>query len=185
MDTRSRALSLARNYLQTLGFNGFSFQTIADSLGIRKASLHYYFASKEDMGLAVLEDYAKAYTDWSLKVADLPAAKRIEKMFEMFNKMAADNSKICPLGALCSDYNTLPKGIRKKVLEFHILQRKWLIKTLKQGIEEKSIRKDVNLEATADLLLTSIQGGLLVARLRGEAETFKNANKALMKTFML
>ncbi len=46
-NTKKEALQLAKNYLQTLGFNGFSFQTIADALGIRKASLHYYFSSKE------------------------------------------------------------------------------------------------------------------------------------------
>jgi TetR/AcrR family transcriptional repressor of nem operon len=63
-DTKTKALDLGREYLQTLGFSGFSFQTIADTLGIKKASLHYYFASKEEMGLALLNDYEESHKNW-------------------------------------------------------------------------------------------------------------------------
>jgi TetR/AcrR family transcriptional repressor of nem operon len=83
-DTKSQALSLAKKYLQTMGFSGFSFQTIADALGIKKASLHYYFASKEDMGLALIEDYIAGQIAWSEKVQDLTSKIKLEKMIKGF-----------------------------------------------------------------------------------------------------
>ncbi|WP_415063678.1 TetR/AcrR family transcriptional regulator [Bdellovibrio sp.] len=182
MDTRTRALNLSRHYLQTLGFNGFSFQTIADALGIKKASLHYHFASKEDLGLALLEEYERSYKDWSEKVESLPAQKKLEQMLLIFYKMALDENKICPSGVLCSDFNTLPKNMKKQLLKFHEFQRAWLKDTLRQGVREKVFRKDLNIDATADLLLASVQGGLQMARLRGESETFKAFTKNLLKT---
>ncbi len=181
MDTRTRALNLSRHYLQTLGFNGFSFQTIADALGIKKASLHYHFASKEDLGLALLEEYEKSYKDWTRKIESLSAQKKLEQMLVVFYKMALDENKICPSGVLCSDFNTLPKNMKKQLLKFHEFQRTWLKETLRQGVQEKAFRKDLNIDATADLLLASIQGGLQMARLRGESETFKAFTKNLLK----
>jgi TetR/AcrR family transcriptional repressor of nem operon len=182
MDTRTRALNLGRHYLQTLGFNGFSFQTIADDLGIKKASLHYYFASKEDLGLSLIEEYQKAYDEWVARVSPLSATKKLDQMVHVFYKMALDEKKICPTGVFCSDFNSISKNMKKRLLEFHNTQKTWLIETLKQGVCEKSFRKDLNIDATADLIMTFIQGGLQVARLRGETESFRHAGKALIKS---
>nr|BFD59702.1 TetR/AcrR family transcriptional regulator [Bdellovibrio sp. CKG001]BFD63066.1 TetR/AcrR family transcriptional regulator [Bdellovibrio sp. HM001] len=182
MDTRTRALDLARHYLQTLGFNGFSFQTVADALGIRKASLHYYFASKEDLGMALIEDYRTHYENWARKNASLPALEKLELLFVMFNKIASDEHKICPVGVLTADFNSLSKPLKKKILEFHLGQRAWLIRTFKEGLEQKSLRKDLDIEATAELFLSSIQGGLLMARLRNDPKVFKDLCKNLLKS---
>ncbi|KHD88751.1 MAG: TetR family transcriptional regulator [Bdellovibrio sp. ArHS] len=181
MDTKTKALSLGRHYLQTLGFNGFSFQTVADALGIRKASLHYYFASKEEMGLAILEDYQKAYATWAQNIHGLPADKKMEQMLQMFYKIGKDHNKVCPLGALCSDFNTLSEKIQDRLREFHLQQRKWLIATIKEGMKDKIFRQDLNPPIVADTFLAAIQGGLQVARIRGEAETFKSMVKNLVK----
>lgn len=179
MDTKTRALDLGRHYLQTRGFNGFSFQTIADELGIKKASLHYYFASKEEMGMALLDDYEEAYIRWAKKVEELSAKKKLERMFDLFFKISLDEQKICPSGVLCSDFNTLPDNMKERLSTFHQTQRKWLIKTLRQGVRDKSFRKDLKISATADLLLSAIQGGLQMARLRGESSTFKAVCRTL------
>jgi len=47
-------LDLAETLIQTRGYSAFSYQDIADSLGIRKASIHYHFPSKTDLGIAVV-----------------------------------------------------------------------------------------------------------------------------------
>lgn len=184
LDTKSRALDLARHYLQTLGFNGFSFQTVADALGIRKASLHYYFASKEDLALALLDGYNNEYETWITKVADLPPAKKLEQMFQIFYKMSQDRHKICPAGALCADYSSLSAKAKRKLLDFHNTQRNWLIQTLKDGIKDKSLRQDLSPNLIADQFMTSIQGGVQIARMRGESETFKALTKNLLNDIL-
>ncbi|MFV8259075.1 TetR/AcrR family transcriptional regulator [Bdellovibrio bacteriovorus] len=180
MDTRTRALDLGRHYLQTLGFNGFSFQTVADALGIRKASLHYYFASKEDLGMALIEEYQKSYADWALKREHLPAEEKMEQLIRMFVKIGADH-KICPGGVLCADYGSVSNPMKKKLLQFHLGQKAWLVRTIKQGIQEKTFRKNLPVEETADLIQASIQGGLQVARIRGEMKSFKILGKTLIQ----
>ena len=42
-DTRDKLMDLAEELLQTVGYNAFSFHDLADRIGIKTASIHYYF----------------------------------------------------------------------------------------------------------------------------------------------
>ncbi|NUN04939.1 MAG: TetR/AcrR family transcriptional regulator [Bdellovibrio sp.] len=179
--TKAQALDLGRHYLQTLGYNAFSFQLIADELGIKKASLHYHFASKEDLGLALIADYEAAYIESVEKMKDLSALQKLTRMTRIFCRMSQDQKKLCPLGVLAVDFNTVPAKMQKRLLDFHKIQQNWLITTLKQGLKEKSLKKDLDLNFTADLILAAIQGGLLMARVRGESATLENMLEKLIK----
>jgi TetR/AcrR family transcriptional repressor of nem operon len=181
-DTKSEALLIAKTYLQTLGFNGFSFQTIADALGIRKASLHYYFSSKEDMGIALLKEYEIAFENWIVKVEKLSALDKLDKLANIFIRMHDDGKMICPTGVLTSDFNTLSAKMKKRLKEFHFLQREWIIKALEQGKKERTIRSEIDTKLTADLIISTLQGGLQTARLRGEKDILKKMSNVLFET---
>ena len=56
-ETAEQILDLAETLIQTRGYSAFSYQDIADALGIRKASIHYHFPSKADLGVAVINRY--------------------------------------------------------------------------------------------------------------------------------
>ena len=56
-----RILDVAERLAQTRGFNGFSYADVADELGVTKASLHYHFASKADLGGALLDRYQQGF----------------------------------------------------------------------------------------------------------------------------
>lgn len=181
-DTKTQALELAKTYLQTLGFNGFSFQTIADALGIKKASLHYYFASKEAMGLALIKDYEDGYKAWVERVAGLSSKEKLEKLVKGFMKLTEKNHMICPLGVFSSDYHTVTTKIKKKSRDFHQLQREWLIQTIDQGKKEGTIKKSFDSAVTADWIMATFQGGVQVARLRNEKEALKKMLDTMLDT---
>ena len=181
-DTKTQALELAKTYLQTLGFNGFSFQTIADALGIKKASLHYYFASKEEMGLALIDDYEEGYQAWVERVSAMSAKEKLEKMIKGFVKLSEKNQMICPLGVFSSDFHTVTNKIKKKTRDFHLVQREWLIKTIDQGKKEGTLKKNLNSKVTADWIMATLQGGVQVARLRGEMESLKKMLETMLET---
>ena len=56
-----RILDVAERLVQQRGFNAFSYADIAAELGITTASLHYHFASKAVLGLAIVERYARRF----------------------------------------------------------------------------------------------------------------------------
>ena len=55
--TATRILDVAERLAQVRGFNGFSYADIAAEVGITKAALHYHFASKADLGEALISRY--------------------------------------------------------------------------------------------------------------------------------
>lgn len=171
-DTKTKALDLARESLQTMGFSGFSFQNIADKLGIKKASLHYYFASKEEMGLALLNDYEESHKAWALRVHDLPSKVKLEKMVKGFKSLSKKNHMICPVGSFTSDFHSASPKMKKRIKQFHFVVRDWLKETIDQGKKEGTINPRLDSEVEADFFLSTLQGGIQVARIRGEQESY-------------
>jgi TetR/AcrR family transcriptional repressor of nem operon len=57
--TPTRILDIAEELVQLRGFNGFSYADIASALNVTKASLHYHFAGKAELGEALIGRYAR------------------------------------------------------------------------------------------------------------------------------
>jgi hypothetical protein len=65
-------LNAAEQLAQMRGYNGFSYADVAAQLGLTKASLHYHFPSKADLGRALIERYRAAF-DFALSAIDQQA----------------------------------------------------------------------------------------------------------------
>src|SRR5215208_6163769 len=61
-DTATRILDTAERLVQVRGFNGFSYADVAAELGVTKASLHYHFAGKTELGHALIARYAQRFS---------------------------------------------------------------------------------------------------------------------------
>ena len=58
-NTRSSILDVGERLVQVRGFNGFSYADVAAELSVTKASLHYHFPSKAELGEALIARYAE------------------------------------------------------------------------------------------------------------------------------
>src|ERR1700690_1820272 len=56
-------LDAAERLAQTRGYNGFSYADVAAQIGVTKASLHYHFPSKAELGRALIERYHVGFTE--------------------------------------------------------------------------------------------------------------------------
>ncbi len=67
-DTERKILDAARQEFEKKGFNGTRMQKIADEAGISKASLHYYFRSKDNLFQKIfdeaLDEYVPLISTW-------------------------------------------------------------------------------------------------------------------------
>ncbi|MCC6214627.1 MAG: TetR/AcrR family transcriptional regulator [Polyangiaceae bacterium] len=62
-DVRAQLLVAATRLFAQRGFDGSSLQDIADAVGVRKPSLLYHFASKDELRQAVLEEVLARWND--------------------------------------------------------------------------------------------------------------------------
>ena len=82
VSTRSHILQVARELMQTRSYLGFSFQDVAERVGIRKASLYHHFPSKESLGVAVLVEATQGFRDWAISREGSPE-RQLRSYFKM------------------------------------------------------------------------------------------------------
>ena len=181
-DTATRTLDVAERLVQTRGFNGFSYADIAAELGVTKASLHYHFASKTELGRALIERYAERFRDRLEQIdadgADAPA--KLEAYAEVYASVLRDR-RMCLCGMLAAEYETLPEPIRAAILRFFDESETWLADVLEQGEAEGSLSLQGSARDEARAIVSGLEGALLVARPYRDVERFETAAAGLLK----
>jgi len=172
-DTRKAILKRAERYLQDAGFANFSFRDLAADLGIKSASVHYHFPSKEDLGVALLQRYQEQFARWaeSRKQSGSPKSDLLE--WFKYEQHICRSGDICPIGAFGAEYTALPASVRQELEKFHDIQRRWMCAALRAGRKLGEIRDEGRVEDQAEMILGALQGGLKTARVSGDPKRFE------------
>lgn len=152
-EMRDRILDAGEAMVRQHGFNGVSFREIADAVGIKSASVHYHFPSKEDFALAVTDRYKHRFMDLakSALAGDAPLADRVRAYADLYRAAYRDDAKMCLCGMLAAEVTGLPDSVRDKVSEFFT-----------ENMD--ALRDATGDESRARMILASLQGGMLMAR---------------------
>jgi len=181
LDTSQRILDVAERLVQTRGFNGFSYADIAEALDVTKASLHYHFPSKADLGRRLIERYEQAFRA-ALNGIDTTAAAPRDKL-KRYARIYADvlrDNRMCLCCMLASDYATLPKAMKEEVRHFFDANEQWLAAVLEHGRKGGSLEfKGAPLEL-ARVIVGSLEGAMMLARSYGEPARFDTAAERLI-----
>ena len=168
-NTQRAILDLAESMLQDKGFNGFSYAHIASELGVKNAAIHYHFPSKEELGCAVIQRYRDRFQLWvnNARVQDLPPKEKLNWFFDIYTNMRADKGRVCLAGSLETDFNAIPDSLRQQTQSMTREMLTWLQAILKEGRDAGVFQFNGEAGAKAALVLSSLQGGLQIARALG------------------
>jgi len=181
-DTAGKILDLAETLIQTRGYNAFSYQDIADELGVTKTSVHYHFESKADLGIAVIDRYAKAFGDAVAKIAENEAASSLSMLdhyTKPFLQFAETPDRVCLCGALAGEVLALPEPLRERVDTFFTDHQQWLAEILKRGVARGEFELVASPLKTARTIFGALQGALLVKRATGDLSQLKDVISAI------
>lgn len=170
-DTADAILDLAEELIQTRGYNGFSYQDIADKLKIRKPSIHYHYPSKAALGVAVIDRYSERFAQaLSALAADprRPAMAMVAEYVTPFLQFADTPDRVCLCGALAGETMALPPEMRQRVARFFRQHQAWLGEILRRGVERGEFVLSEKPEKVARMIFGALQGALLVKRTTGE-----------------
>jgi TetR/AcrR family transcriptional regulator, transcriptional repressor for nem operon len=167
-ETKSKILKEGRSLLQKHGYNGFSFQDIANTLEIKKPSLYDHYASKEDLIIAILKDYGEMFEVWTEKVKDLSPLEQIKQVFQVFYSFSCDGKKVCPVLSLIVDLKVLSKAIQNAMKTFIDNWMEWLRIVIKKGQKLKVIRPDLDATLLSQLIYGQVMGSQLQARIKNK-----------------
>jgi TetR/AcrR family transcriptional repressor of nem operon len=179
--TAERILDIAERLVQTRGFNNFSYADIADELGITKASLHYHFPGKAELGQALITRYAERFAEALGEIdRNLPNA---HAKLEAYVRLYADvlhGKRMCMCGILAAEYQTLPKPMRGEVIRFFDDNQRWLTGVLEQGLADKSLGFTGSADDIAQSILSTLEGAMLVTRPYGDLDRFNITARQLL-----
>src|SRR5689334_15943793 len=176
-ETSEQILDLAEMLIQTRGYSAFSYQDISDALGIRKASIHYHFPSKTDLGIAVVERYVDRFGKALGEIAaqtSVSSMTMLDHYVTPYLEFATTHDKVCLCGALAGEMMALPPELRARVDGFFRSHQAWLAGILKRGAERGEFALEASPAKTARLVFGALQGSLLVKRTTGDASQLRD-----------
>jgi TetR/AcrR family transcriptional regulator, transcriptional repressor for nem operon len=180
-NTVRHILDVSQQLLQTRGYNAFSYADISEAVGIRKASIHYHFPSKSDLGKALVTRYREAFRQERSRIdRDTDnALHKLEQFADLYLEGLKDG-RVCLCGMLAADFTTLPGDMREEVKAFLGENEAWLKKVLLEGKNAGIIQYQGAGAVEAQLILTGLQGAQLIARSYGDAARFQSIARRLL-----
>lgn len=176
-DVREKLLAEAQSLIQRLGYNGFSFRDLAETVGIRSASIHYHFPTKADLGAAVAARYTEDFMGRLNAERDQPSAERERKQTpatlltfyaSLFREALSDNNiqdnKMCLCGILSAEAASLPDRVSTEVRNFFDVNLTWLTDVFAEQHKSDSTESGPTPNAEAAAFMASLQGGLILAK---------------------
>lgn len=180
-DTAARILDCAEGLVQMRGFNGFSYADVAVELAVTKASLHYHFPGKAELGRALIARYASRFTS-SLGALDGDAPARLEGYAQLYADVLRAH-RMCLCGMLAAEYETLPEPMRDAVIGFFDENEAWVEGVLAAGREEGTLTFAGEPREAAQQIVSALEGAMLVARPYGDVDRFETAARRLLAGF--
>lgn len=180
-DTAARILDIASRLVQSRGFNGFSYADIAAELQVTKASLHYHFATKAELGRRLIERYEADFVE-SLAEVDRKARgafDRLQRYARLYASVLSAN-RMCLCGMLAAESGTLPEPMRDGLLHYFDANERWLARVLDEGREAGELRFEGRPLAVAAMLVGALEGAMMLARSYGDDARFDSAAQRLL-----
>jgi TetR/AcrR family transcriptional repressor of nem operon len=183
--TSERILDVAERLVQVRGFNAFSYADVSKELGIKKASLHHHFATKTDLGVALVRRYRSAFVEAlaSIEAASESGAERLERYMDLYRSVLR-RKRMCMCGMLAADAATLPSVMRESVAGFFAENEAWLTRVLLAGKKSGELSFSGSAASMASFFVASLEGAMLLARGSGAMEHMDKTAQRLLASVM-
>lgn len=163
MSTAEAILDAAERRIRERGYNGFSFRDLAADVGIKSASVHHHFATKERLAATVARRYADRFLE---TVAGEPAATRVGAYRAVFRRALVEDGRMCLCGVLAAEVGGLPPEVAAEARAF--FER--CLQDLDQWAEPGG---------GAVRMMAVLEGAMLLARTFGDVAVFERATSEL------
>lgn len=168
--TKEAILAAARKNAQAHGYGGLNFRDLAKDVGIKSASIHYYFPTKADLGAAVAkrywEDTAAVLEAVSAEGAD--PAQCLRRYPDTFRRSLESENRLCLCSFMSAEYEDLPDAVKAEVQAFADVNIAWL-----QGVlAAATVVSPEEGEQRARAIFAAVAGAQLISRSRSDLSLF-------------
>lgn len=174
-ETREHIIETGAELILRNGFRATGINTVLEEAGVPKGSFYYYFKSKNDFGLAVIDAYAESYRerlDATLGDHSRTPLARIRLYLEAAagDVEESDYSKGCLIGNLGQELAAQNDAFRERLNNVFAAWEERFRDCIADGQQQGEVAPDIDPTEAASLLLSGWQGALLRAKLTRSSE---------------
>ena len=151
------------------GFNAASINEILTTAGVPKGSFYYYFSSKEDFGLAIIDDFAHKYRQKLQKNLEDTRFTPLERLRNLFESKIADMENCqykdgCLIGNLAQELSAQNEVFRDRLSQVFADWETFLKQYLQAAYEAGELKDNRSLDDLAKFILSGWEGAILQAK---------------------
>ena len=182
-ETAERILDAANTLLIDRGYSAFSYADIAETVKIRKASIHHHFPTKAGLVVAVLKRH-RSRISVGMKALDEQIENplvRIRNYFKYWEGCIEGHTLSFCIGALlAAEMPSLPEEVQAEVRLHFSMLTEWFERTLKAGSKARTIQLKSTVATEAQMLIAVLHGAMLSARATDNCDVFRSLSQAEM-----
>jgi TetR/AcrR family transcriptional repressor of nem operon len=152
------------------GYGGLNFRDLAETVGIKAASINYHFATKALLGEAVARRY------WEDIARDLEAistnarspTEALRRYPSIFRLSLERDNRICLSSFMATEHDELPEPVLKEVQTFADVNTAWLCEHLVAA----KLASPAEGELRARAIYAAVAGAQIIARSRSDVKLF-------------
>jgi len=189
-DKRINILEVGTELISSKGFNATGIDSVLKKAGVPKGSFYYYFGSKEDFGLAIIDKFADEY---ALKLASyfddtsvLPLQRMRNYMEHSLEHLSEKNfTQGCLIGNLGQELADQNERFRARL---ESIFRNWqnTFSLCLQGAQQQGeLAKEINCDVMAEFILSGWEGAILRAKVMQSSQSLRIFIDTLFSTILL
>lgn len=177
MDKRDQIITTAAQLIHEHGYHNVGIQKILNELNIPKGSFYYYFKSKEDLGLAIIDLYVM---DTKGGIEAMPnTLDGLKSFFNIFfdRLIQLSMKRGCPVGNLILELADEKESFRERLMLWYKSLENWSTEILQsEGID------DAHNKSRA--LISAFEGAMMLSKLEKDSDHFKIFNEVTFQSIV-
>ena len=188
--TRDDIIRVGLEILCDKGFNSCGIDAVLKTAKIPKGSFYYYFPSKEEFGLAVLDLYAvqaKAHAESYLHDRTLTPMARLRRyLTDVAANIEEEGCRRgCFLGNMTQEMAGQNDRFRVKLNEIWDGWKRIIADCLREAKVAKELKRDADADLLAEFIIVGIEGGMLRAKVSKTALPMKDMADILFERVLV
>lgn len=178
-ETREKILREAAALFNQYGYSGSSMSDIMRVTGLQKGGIYNHFKSKDELALQAFDFAVEGMRKQYLTVlkGKHSAVDRLKAVISIFSNLA-ENPPIpggCPLLNTAVESDDTHPALRERVQIAMDGWRALICKIINKGIAKGEVRENVEADAVATIVISTLEGAVMMSKLYGDAIHLKRA----------
>lgn len=174
-DTRARIIAEGARIVHLKGFHSAGVQEILRAADVPRGSFYFYFSSKEEFGLALIDYYMEYFLGRMDAHFRSSGSSPLTSLRAFFNEKLEDFRDAgfqggCPIGNLAQEMGDLNEAFQSKLREALEQITERIAHCIRSAQEQNEIDPALDPLKTADFILNSWEGTLMRMKVANDDE---------------